>query len=112
MKLRSYSVRSGVLISGFKVPRPPIFTEIPGGMYTHVSTLNMKIHENSDFLPVFMVNGGQNWGLWKYVSSIWRLVPYTSEGKLWNCRPVFGVIVSLVKYFVLKITCGFRGNYS
>ena len=67
MKLRSYSVRSGVLISGFKVPRPPIFTEIPGGMYTHVSTLNMKIHENSDFLPVFMVNGGQNWGLWKYV---------------------------------------------
>ena len=54
MKFPLYSVRSGVSISVFTNPLSRIFVEIPGGMYTHVSILNMKMHENSDFGPVFV----------------------------------------------------------
>ena len=64
MKLWCYSVRSGVSISVCKVSISCIFIEIPGGMYTHMSILNMKIHENSVFLPVFLVNRGSSYGLY------------------------------------------------
>ena len=54
MKSPLYSVRSGVSVSVLKIPLSHIFVEIPGGMFTHVAVLNMKIHENSDFRPVFV----------------------------------------------------------
>ena len=54
MKSPLYSLRSGVSISVLKIPLPHIFVEIPGGMFTHVAVLSMKIHENSDFRPVFV----------------------------------------------------------
>ena len=44
-----YSVRSWVSIYAFKVSFPHMFIEIPGGMYTHMSVLSTKLHENSGF---------------------------------------------------------------
>ena len=90
MKLRCYSVGSGVSISAFEVPISCVLIEIPGGVYTtHVSVLNMKIHENCDFLHVFIVNGQLCWGLYNHVNSILTSDPLTSIGKLWMCRTLF-----------------------
>ena len=49
VKLPFYSVRSRVSIYAFKVSFPHIFIEIPRGMYTHMSVLSTKLHENSGF---------------------------------------------------------------
>ena len=82
MKLQCYSVGSGVSISAFKVSISCILIEIPGGMYTHVFILNMKIHENCDFLHVFTVNGRLCRGLYNYVNDILISDSLTSIGKL------------------------------
>ena len=89
MKLRYYSVRSVISISAFQVSISCIFIEITGGMCTHMSILNMKIQENNDFMFVFIVNGRQPHGLYRYAMNVWVRDPITSRYKLCICRPVF-----------------------
>ena len=82
MKLRCYSVGSGISISAFKVPTSCTLIEIPGGVCDPVSILNMKIHENYDLLHVFIVNGRLYWDLYIHVNSILISDPLTSIDKL------------------------------
>ena len=93
VKLPFYSVRSRVSIYAFKVSFPHIFIEIPGGMYTHMSVLSTKLHENSGFWPVFVLNERQPHGLYRYDTSVWTRGPLISRYKVCFCRPVFWVIV-------------------
>ena len=51
--------------------------------------LNMKMHENSDFRPVFVWNGRAPHGLYRYVTGVWVPGPLTSRYEVYVCRPVF-----------------------
>ena len=89
MVFEYYSVSYVISISAFQVPISCIFIEITGGMCTHMSILNMKIQENNDFIFVFIVNGRQPHGLYRYAMSVWVRDPITSRYKLCFCRSVF-----------------------
>ena len=48
-------------------------------MYAHMSVLSTKLHENSGFGPVFVLNERQPHGLYRYDTSVWTRRPLTSR---------------------------------